>query len=290
MSEQSPPDQRGFGSPKDDPRAIASAKYLRVNETRQELKKEHADLIREQFKFQVLSIVFGLLVALVFLLFFALGQFENLAIFWSTASKFPSFIIITTVLGILIVLAFAGFVQSARQLFPLNLKIRSIREDIQLIEDELELHSVLELETIDRAEMQFIQHQREVRRYYDTNIGQLRMLLPLGVGIVVAGIAIIVLVIFTFKGSADENLASIIVGCVSGLLVDFIGAVFIKIYTDTIKASTDFHARLAQSNDHLFAYSMVAKIKDADAKHAALADIARIIVDGKATEKKEEKK
>lgn len=53
--------------------------------------------------------------------------------------------------------------------------------------------------------------------------------------------------------NGDKVLLS--VGSLSGIVVDFIGAVFIKMYTKNIEASVKFHAKFAESNNLLLCFN-----------------------------------
>jgi len=158
-----------------------------------------------------------------------------------------------------------------------NTKESILKQELISIDDELELLNLTDVEYEQRAELQFKQHQKELKRYYDINIGHLKFIFPIGIVIIVVGLVIIFSVIFIFKDNAQQNIFPIIAGCVSGLLVDFIGAIFIKMYIETVKASTEFHNKLIKSNSHLFANVLITKINDNKMKNEALAEVAKII-------------
>jgi len=150
-----------------------------------------------------------------------------------------------------------------------------LRERLINIDEELELLDYDDMEYEKRAEKQFKQHQKELKRYYDINIEQLKLVFPLGIITMLLGFAIIFMTIYLCK----EMLSSIpiIIGCISGLLVDLIGAIFIKMYVETVKTSTEFHKKLIGSNNNLFANVLITKINDEKLKNETFAETAKII-------------
>jgi len=149
------------------------------------------------------------------------------------------------------------------------------KEKLISINEELELINYYDVDDEKRAEQRFKQHQEQLKRYYDVNIKQLKAVFPLGIFAMIFGTLIVGMTIYLFKD--NPNVIPTVAGCVSGLLIDFIGAVFIQMYTKTVKASTKFHDKLIGSNNNLFANVLVTKISDPKVKDEAFAEIAKII-------------
>ena len=59
---------------------------------------------------------------------------------------------------------------------------------------------------------------------------------------------------------------------------DFIGAVFIKMYTENIEAAVKFHSQFADSNSLLLANSIANKIDTDELREETLAEISKSIV------------
>jgi hypothetical protein len=68
------------------------------------------------------------------------------------------------------------------------------------------------------------------------------------------------------------------VGSLSGIVVDFIGAIFIKMYTKNIEAAVKFHAKFAESNNLLLANSIANKIEDDKIREDTLSEISKNII------------
>ena len=128
-----------------------------------------------------------------------------------------------------------------------------------------------------RAEKLFKINQKELMRYYDMNIAQTKFLSILGIGMIISGMAIVIMSCFAYI-SLDSDKLLLIVGNVSGVVVDFIGAVFIKMYTQNLEAAVKFHAKFAESNNLLLANSIANKIENTDLREKTLASISKEII------------
>ena len=64
----------------------------------------------------------------------------------------------------------------------------------------------------------------------------------------------------------------------SGIIVDFIGTLFIKMYIKNIDATVKFHAKIAESNNLLLANSIANKIEDTQIRENTLSEISKSII------------
>ena len=109
------------------------------------------------------------------------------------------------------------------------------------------------------------------------NIAQTKFLSILGIGMIISGVVIVVISCFTYI-SLDSDKILLIVGNISGVIVDFIGAVFIRMYTQNLNAAVKFHAKFAESNNLLLANSIANKIENEELRERTLSDISKRIV------------
>lgn len=181
-------------------------------------------------------------------------------------------------LGLLIV--WFGALQILYKLPKIALALNQIDSELAILSEELEFQNIDFKEYEKRAEIQFRNHQQELKRYYDINLGHLKWVFPVGIGTIIAGVGIIVLSIILFRDVSNENVVLILIGTASGILIDFVGAIFIKMYMETIKASTEFHNKLIHSNDNLFANVLATKITDENLKNETFSEMAKIIARG----------
>lgn len=128
-----------------------------------------------------------------------------------------------------------------------------------------------------RAEKLFKMNQKELMRYYDMNLAQTKFLSGLGIMMIIFGILIVVasLIVYIYT---DSDKILLIVGNVGGIIVDFVGAIFIKMYTQNVEAAVRFHAKFAESNNLLLANSIANKIENDELREKTLSEIAKDII------------
>lgn len=68
------------------------------------------------------------------------------------------------------------------------------------------------------------------------------------------------------------------IGSLSGVIADFVGAVFIKMYTKNIEAAVKFHAKFAESNNLLLANLIANKIENEKLRETTLSEISKNII------------
>ena len=120
-------------------------------------------------------------------------------------------------------------------------------------------------------------NQKELMRYYDMNLAQTKFLSLLGIMMIIFGILIVVASLYMYM-SLDADKVLLYVGSTSGIVVDFIGAIFITMYTKNIEAAVKFHAKFAESNNLLLANSIANKIEDDAIREDTLSEISKNII------------
>jgi hypothetical protein len=114
-------------------------------------------------------------------------------------------------------------------------------------------------------------------RYYDMNLAQTKFLSGLGIMMIIFGILIVIATLYMYM-SLDTEKVLLFVGSLSGIVVDFIGAIFIMMYTKNIEAAVKFHAKFAESNNLLLANSIANKIEDDKIREDTLSEISKNII------------
>ena len=120
-------------------------------------------------------------------------------------------------------------------------------------------------------------NQKELMRYYTMNLTQTKFLSILGIVMILAGI-VIALISCIIYISVESDKMLLVIGNISRIIVDFIGAIFIKMYTQNLEAAVKFHAKFAESNQLLLANSIANKIENANLREQTLSDISKEIV------------
>lgn len=158
-------------------------------------------------------------------------------------------------------------------------KIEKIEEMAR--EEEKEFSEIDPSKRVLRAEKMFKMNQNELMRYYDMNLAQTKFLSGLGIMMIIFGILIVVATLIVYMHT-DSDKTLLIVGNVSGIIVDFVGAIFIKMYTQNIEAAVRFHEKFAESNNLLLANSIANKIENEELREQTLSEIAKDIIIGSA--------
>ena len=126
----------------------------------------------------------------------------------------------------------------------------------------------------------FRMNQKKKIKYYDMNLTQTKFLSVLGIMMIIFGMLIVILTLYLYT-SLDGDKTLLFVGSLSGIIVDFIGAIFIKMYTKNIEAAVKFHAKFAESNNLLLANSIANKIENDNIRENTLSEISKNIVSNK---------
>ena len=109
------------------------------------------------------------------------------------------------------------------------------------------------------------------------NLTQTKFLSALGIMMVIFGMLIVAASLHMYMSlNADKVLLCI--GSLSGVIADFVGAVFIKMYTKNIEAAVKFHAKFAESNNLLLANLIANKIENEKLRETTLSEISKNII------------
>ena len=178
--------------------------------------------------------------------------------------------------------AFICFAVAVSCFFDWKTAKRKARLDEEAQKEEKEFSEIDPSKRALRAEKLFKMNQKELMRYYDINLVQTKFLSALGIGLIIfgalmAGISLIAYV------SHESDKTLLFVGSISGIIVDFIGTLFIKMYTKNVSAAVKFHAKFAESNNLLLANSIANKIENETLREETLSAISKEIVSAKKT-------
>lgn len=208
------------------------------------------------------SVVFGLL--------FAIAAYQIYRYF----IEFTIGKILTSIIGSF---AFIFFMVGVSCFFDYkeSKKLEKLEEDAR--REEKEFSEIAPEKRALRAEKMFRMNQKELMRYYDMNLAQTKFLSGLGILMIIFGVLIVAASLYLYS-SQDSDKALLFVGSLSGIIVDFIGAIFIKMYTKNIEAAVKFHAKFAESNNLLLANSIAHKIEDDEIREATLSEISKTII------------
>lgn len=173
--------------------------------------------------------------------------------------------------------AFICFMVSVSCFFDYKESKKMERLDEDARREEKEFSEIAPEKRALRAEKMFRMNQKELMRYYDMSLAQTKFLSGLGIMMIIFGILIVVGSLYMYT-TFDSDKVLLLVGSLNGIVVDFIGAIFIKIYTKNIEAAVKFHAKFAESNNLLLANSIANKIDDDKLREDTLSEISKNII------------
>lgn len=251
---------------------VSESKYLKdLNNKREKLEFELSDLknsyrvffIARLFSYSLAALVLTSIVAkktislIISEIFFSIFSLKNFIIY--------SFIILFLVL-------FELFYKNNKRKDSLD----SLKQSIAETDAEIQLTRVNDESPERKSEILFRVHQNELKRYYDINLSHYKSIYYTGLKIIFIGtVAIFGFLITGIIYNHDKFI--MLIGTISGLLTNFIGAIFIKMYFETIKSTLEFHNKLVDSNNNLFANMLITKIEDKKIQNLTLAKIAKKI-------------
>lgn len=163
--------------------------------------------------------------------------------------------------------------------FPIISPQRKIDVEILDIENELDLIGISDDSIEKRTEKQFKLHQLELKKYYDQTLRQSSWIFYVGLICILAGFIIIGITLYLFSISfasieTSEQIILVSLGVVGTILADFVGVIYIKMYSETIKSLTEFHNRLVTTHFLHFGNFLIGKIDDQSLREKTLAEIA----------------
>jgi hypothetical protein len=157
--------------------------------------------------------------------------------------------------------------------------------------DLLDVEAQLDLLTYDpaqqeqRAERLFKLHQRELNKYYEITLRQSRWIFFVGVASILAGLFVIggaIYVISVREPGAGLNDKVVIaaLAAVGSILSNFVAAIYLQMYSGTVKSLTEFHSRLVTTHHLHYGSFLAAKILDPPLRDRTIADMALIAARG----------
>jgi hypothetical protein len=147
--------------------------------------------------------------------------------------------------------------------------------EIRQTEDELDLVDTPASKEEQAAQKLFKLHQLELNKYYDQTLKQSRWIFFAGLFCLFLGFSVIGITLWIVRDVNNKNgqLAAIL-GGIAGILSNFIGAVYLKMHSETIRSLTEFHNRLVNTHYLHFGNFLLAKIEKDELREESLAKMA----------------
>lgn len=213
--------------------------------------------------------IMGESIIIVFLGFIIFVIYQKLFNYLIAKIVFYFFLILIVLFNLLLISSILDWISAIR--------IERIEEEIRA--EEKEYAGIDISNRALRSEKLYKINQKELMKYYDMNLAQTKFLTGLGIGMILSGVIITIGTIVAYS-FLQPDIALLIIGNLTGILLDFMGTIYIKMYTKNLEAAVRFHGKIAESNSLLLANSIANKIENEDLRERTLSDISKEIVRG----------
>jgi hypothetical protein len=157
--------------------------------------------------------------------------------------------------------------------------LTDVEGDIRQITDEIDLRNIdPDKDRERRAQKLFQAHSSEIKRYYDQALRQAKHVYYVGVGSMLLGVGVIgasfALILTDAARELPEQVIVGSLGAIGAVLANFIGVIYLRMFSDTIAALTGFHGRLVVTHHLHFGNFLAAKISQEPERDKALSEMA----------------
>ncbi|WP_373211864.1 TRADD-N-associated membrane domain-containing protein [Fusobacterium mortiferum] len=237
--------------------------YLKKKE---KLNKGIRFLLSTMMLISILLII--LIVSLVFFKKESILKKESIQLFLN--SEIFKWILIISITPLLFFLLFFPEI-----FFDRNLIFDKIKET----SDELEYLNIEDESDIKKAEKQFKLHQNELQKYYSQNLSHSQKIFYTGIVCIILGFGIIAFTMWILSTKNINNtLELMITGGIGGVLSNFIGVIYLKMYSETLKVLIEFHNKLVYTHNLHFSNYLLAKVENKELKEKILQEAILAIV------------
>ena len=141
-----------------------------------------------------------------------------------------------------------------------------------------------------RRETLFKQHDRQLKRYYGLNLRQNSFVFWVGISCIALGFGFIGITLYLISGNIlgdpQNKIIVAATGALAGILSNFIGAIYLKMHTNSINSLTEFHNRIVNTHHFYFSNFLISQISDENKREETLANLALNISNETSTEGK----
>lgn len=121
----------------------------------------------------------------------------------------------------------------------------------------------------------FLKYLGIQKRYYDTNLTQTRAVFFIGITLLFIGVVMISVGVIMGLSSNTPNALTLVLTFVSGILIDFLGTIFVSIHTKTLETAAVYQKSISRVSNTLLAKSIVDNLDDKNLRQQALIEIAK---------------
>lgn len=222
--------------------------------------------LNSRLKFLLSTIMFISLLLIILLISLVFFKKESVRLFLNS-DKFELMLTLIATIPPLIFLI--------ESFFDKNLIFDKIKET----SDELEYLNIENESDIKKAEKQFKLHQNELQKYYSQNLSHSQKIFYTGIVCIILGFGIIAFTMWILSTKNINNtLELMITGGIGGVLSNFIGVIYLKMYSETLKVLIEFHNKLVYTHNLHFSNYLLAKVENKELKEKILQEAILAIV------------
>lgn len=162
-------------------------------------------------------------------------------------------------------------------LWCLVLSPRSRQNELIDASNELDLLSIPSISYEQKAQKLLQMQQLELKRYYSQTLYQSSYIFWVGVSAMIVGVAVVAgTIYYVHSWGQDTFEKSIIgiVGAVGGILINFVGVMYLRMFSEIVKGVTHSYDALVTMNHLHLANLFLADISDKELREKTLAELA----------------
>jgi hypothetical protein len=159
-------------------------------------------------------------------------------------------------------------------------KTWNVEPEIRSLENEIDLLNIDVASLEARSEKLYRNHQYELEKYYDQTLRHSSYIFTTGIVCIGLGFILVGLtfgLLYSTDGT-DEKIITGVVGSIGTITTNFIGAIYIKMYSETLNALTNFHNRLVLTHHLIFSNFLSSKIQDKKLREATISTVVNTLV------------
>jgi hypothetical protein len=172
----------------------------------------------------------------------------------------------------------------------LRARLRSVEEDLQELDFQIDLQQFDVSLRESRAEKILRLNSFQLRRYHDINLQQNTWVFTVGILCILLGVAVIGVAFYLVIAVAQTLDAKIITGTLGGigsLLTHFIAAIYLKMHSSATANLAAFHSKLVDTHQTLFGNLVASRIEDDKLRNDTLSRLALHVAGLRARTQKE---
>lgn len=158
--------------------------------------------------------------------------------------------------------------------------ITSIEYHKKLVDDAIFIKEIQDLPIEEKSLRQLSHQQASVGKYNSLYLSQMRWVFILGVVVIVFGAAMVSGTVVVSVFMPETDVTALVSGFVGGVLINFIGAIFISMYTKTMESATSFQKNMISTVNAYLSNALAAQIKDEGLRNQTISEIAKELVRG----------